>query len=155
MALFCAVIRRDPVSLLRFHFFSHIQVFSFKIPLVCRLKYPYNCFSSYFCFLVMIILLILVLFVLFLIVVISLSLHCFIQSSRRLIEVSTVKLASVVEGDPKAPFSIATTTRCTGGRYFFPGLLHFTLDTYLIMLSVKQGSIKYHFSSLWYDSTWD
>ena len=27
----------------------------------------------------------------------------------------------------------------------FRGLLHFNLDTYLIMLSVKQGSIKYHF----------
>ena len=23
------------------------------------------------------------------------------------------------------------------------------------MLSVKQGIIKYHFLSLWYDSTWD
>ena len=23
------------------------------------------------------------------------------------------------------------------------------------MLSVKQGSIKYHFLNLWYDSTWD
>ena len=46
-----------------------------------------------------------------------------------------VKLATVVEGDPKAPFSIAT----------MPGLLCFTLDTYLIMLSVKQGSMKYHF----------
>ena len=55
-----------------------------------------------------------------------------------------VKLVTVVEGDPKAPFSIATP---------FPGLLHFTLDPYLIMLSVKQGSIKYHFLSLWYDST--
>ena len=27
----------------------------------------------------------------------------------------------------------------------FPGLLHFTLEPYLIMLSVKQGGIKYHF----------
>ena len=27
----------------------------------------------------------------------------------------------------------------------FPGLLHFTLDPYLIMVSVKQGGIKYHF----------
>ena len=26
-----------------------------------------------------------------------------------------------------------------------PGLLHFTLDTYLILLSVKHGGIKYHF----------
>ena len=37
----------------------------------------------------------------------------------------------------------------------FPELLHFTLDPYLIMLSVKQGGNKYHFLSLWYDSTWD
>ena len=37
----------------------------------------------------------------------------------------------------------------------FPGLLHFTLVAYLIILSVKLGSIKYHFFSLLYDSTWD
>ena len=55
----------------------------------------------------------------------------------------TVKLATIVKGDLKAPFSIATTPRC------------FTLDPYLIMLSVKQGSIKYLFLNLWYDSTWD
>ena len=61
----------------------------------------------------------------------------------------------MVEGDPKAPFSIATTPRCRGERYSFPGLLHFTLDPCLIMLSVKQGGIKYHFKSFWYDSTWD
>ena len=52
------------------------------------------------------------------------------------------KLATVVKGDLKAPFSIT-------------GLLHFTLDTYLILLSVKQGNIKYHFLSLWYESTRD
>ena len=28
-----------------------------------------------------------------------------------------VKLATFVEGDPKAPFSIATSPRCRGGRY--------------------------------------
>ena len=44
-----------------------------------------------------------------------------------------------------APFSIDTTPRCWGGRTPFLGLLHFTLDTYLIMLSVKQGGNKYHF----------
>ncbi len=61
------------------------------------------------------------------------------------------KLATLVEGDPKAPFSIATTGVGVGeGGTPFPGLLHFTLDPYLIMLSVKQGSIKYHFLSLWY-----
>ena len=31
-----------------------------------------------------------------------------------------VKLATLVEGDPKAPFSIATTPRFWGGRYSFP-----------------------------------
>ena len=30
------------------------------------------------------------------------------------------KLATIVEGDPNAPFSIATTPRCRGGRYSFP-----------------------------------
>ena len=30
-----------------------------------------------------------------------------------------VKLATVVEGDQKAPFSIATTLRCRGGHYSF------------------------------------
>ena len=34
-------------------------------------------------------------------------------------------------------------------------VLHLALDSYLIMLSAKQGRIKYHFLSLWYDSTWD
>ena len=37
------------------------------------------------------------------------------------------------------------------GAIPFPGLLHFTLDSYLIMLSVKQGGIKHHFLSLWCD----
>ena len=52
-------------------------------------------------------------------------------------------LATIVEGDQKAPFSIAITPR--GGAIPFPGLLHFTLDLYLIMLSVKQRGMKYHF----------
>ena len=59
--------------------------------------------------------------------------------------VHKVKLATVVEGDPKAPLSIATTP--------LHELLHFNLDPYLIVVSVKQGGIKYHFLSLWYDST--
>ena len=52
------------------------------------------------------------------------------------------------EGDPKASFSIATTPRCMRRRYSFSELLNFTLDTYLIIPSVKQGGIKYHFLSL-------
>ena len=55
------------------------------------------------------------------------------------------KLATRVEGDPKVPFSIATTQGVREGATPFPGLLHFTLDPYLIMLSVMQGGIKYHF----------
>ena len=60
-------------------------------------------------------------------------------------QISKVKLATLTEGDPKVPFSIATTPRCREGATPFPELLHFTLDTYLIMLNVKQGGIKYHF----------
>ena len=54
-------------------------------------------------------------------------------------------LVTVVEGNLKAPFSIANTPRYGEGTTPFPGLLHFTLDTYLILLSVKQGGIIYHF----------
>ena len=31
-----------------------------------------------------------------------------------------VTFTTVVKGDPKAPFSIATTPRCRGGPYSFP-----------------------------------
>ena len=34
--------------------------------------------------------------------------------------ISKVKLATAVEGNPKAPFSIATTLRGTGGHYSIP-----------------------------------
>ena len=60
-----------------------------------------------------------------------------------------IKLLTLVEGYPKASFLIAIILRCRGGHYSIPGWLHFTLDPYLIMMSVKQGSIKYHFLSLW------
>ena len=59
-----------------------------------------------------------------------------------------VKLATIVKGDQKAPFSIATTPKCRGGPTPFPGLFYFTLDLHFIVLSVKQDGIKYHFLSL-------
>ena len=63
------------------------------------------------------------------------------------------ELATVLEGDPYAPFSIAKTLRCRGGHNSILLIAPLYLDPYLIMQSVKQGSIEYHFSSLWYDST--
>ena len=66
MALFCAAIRRDSVSLLKFPFLSHVQVFSFEILFISRLKHPLSCFSSRFCFLVSFILLVTMLSVSFL-----------------------------------------------------------------------------------------
>ena len=66
-----------------------------------------------------------------------------------------LKLLTKVEGDPKAPFLIATTQGVGEDATPFPGLIHFTLDPYLIMLTVKQGGIKYLLYSLWYDSAWD
>ena len=60
---------------------------------------------------------------------------------------------TLVEGDPKAPFLITTTPRCSGKLCPFAGLLHLTLDPHLLMQSAKQGGIKYHILSLRYDST--
>ena len=46
----------------------------------------------------------------------------------------------------KVKVKLATFSRgVEEGATPFPGWLHFTLDTYLILLSVKQGGIKYHF----------
>ena len=62
---------------------------------------------------------------------------------------------TVVEGDLKAPFSVATTLKCRGGSYFFLLIAPLNCDPFLIMLVVKQRGTKYYFLSLWYDSTWD
>ena len=40
MVLFCVTIKRDSVSLLRFPFLSHVQVFSCEISFVCLFKCP-------------------------------------------------------------------------------------------------------------------
>ena len=61
---------------------------------------------------------------------------------------------TVVKGDLKAPFSITTTPKRWIGRHFFLWSTPFTLDPYLIMLKVKEGGIKYHSLSLWYDLNW-
>ena len=58
------------------------------------------------------------------------------------------KLATIVEGDPKAPFSIDITPSCKEERYSFPWIAPLYFDPYLIMLSAKQGGIKYYFLSL-------
>ena len=53
-----------------------------------------------------------------------------------------IKLGTLVESDPRAPFSIATTPSCRRGCYLFPGLVYFTLNPHLIMLSVKPGAVS-------------
>ena len=62
-------VRRDSVSLLRFPLLSHVQVFSSEILSVCRLKYPYSCFSSHFYFQVIVVLFTFILSALFLVAV--------------------------------------------------------------------------------------
>ena len=62
-----------------------------------------------------------------------------------------VMLVTVVESNLKAPFTIASYSKVYQ-RVRLLSLLHFTFDTYLIILSVKQGGIKYYFLSLWYDN---
>ena len=86
MVLFCAAFRRDSVSLLMSSFLSHIKALSCENSLVSHLKYPYNCFSYHFCFLVIVVLL----SVLFLVAAISLSLLIFMYSLCRHIDESTL-----------------------------------------------------------------
>ena len=55
-----------------------------------------------------------------------------------------------VQGDLKALFPVATTWRCREENCF-----PLTQDPYLILLSVKQEGIKFHYLSLWYDLIWE
>ena len=84
--LFCTAIRRDSVSLWRFPLLSHVPVFWWEISVVCGSKYPWNCFHSHFCFLVIVVLLIIKLFVLSLVVVISVFLF-FLCSFRIIVSI--------------------------------------------------------------------
>ena len=67
MTLFSAAISRDSIFFLRLPFLNNFQVFFCEISLVCRLKCPWSCFSSHFCFLVIFVFLILVSSVLFMV----------------------------------------------------------------------------------------
>ena len=56
------------------------------------------------------------------------------------------KLATVVEGDPKAPFSTATTPRCRGGRYSFPWIAQlypwYILESWVLSKEVSSTIFK-------------
>ena len=60
------LLRRDSLSLLKFPFHSHFQVLSCEMLFISRLKRPYSCFPSHFCFLFIVLLLSIVLSVSFL-----------------------------------------------------------------------------------------
>ena len=107
MGLCCA--RRDSVSLLRFPLLSHVHVFSCEISLVCRLKCPYSCFSSHFCFLLIFVLLMHLLFVLILMAVIGLPL-CFLCSLLVVVLLSVLFLVAVISLPPG--YSIYSSSFC-------------------------------------------
>ena len=56
-----------------------------------------------------------------------------------------IKLPTTVEGDQRAPFSIATTPRCRGGRYSIPRIAPLYPWYVPYIAEFKQGGIKYYF----------
>ena len=65
------------------------------------------------------------------------------------------KLTNVIERNPKAPFSIATTPRCRGGRYFFPWIAPLYPWYVPVCWVLSKAVSSTIFLSLWYESTWD
>ena len=65
------------------------------------------------------------------------------------------KLATIVEGDPKTPFSIATTPRCRRGYYTISWVasLYTCSSPYSAECLARRHQVP--FLSLWYDSTLD
>ena len=66
-----------------------------------------------------------------------------------------VKLATLVEGDPKAPFSIATTPMCWGVRYSVPWIAPLYPWSLPYNAGCKARQHQVSFLSLWYDLNWD
>ena len=65
-------------------------------------------------------------------------------------------MTAVTRRRPEGSLFNSYNTEVLGRALLFCSeLLHFTLDPYLITLSVKQGDIKYYFLSFWYDVTRD
>ena len=64
-----------------------------------------------------------------------------------------VKLATVVKGDLKAPFSIATTPRFKGGRYSFPWItpLYPWYVPYIAEYQTKRYQVPFLKSLIWRD----
>ena len=71
-------------------------------------------------------------------------------------DTNKVKLATLVEGDPKAPFLIATTPRCREGRYSIPwiallyswcciAVIHIQLYTYTCGNKINNNDERTHF----------
>ena len=139
IALFCAAIRRDFVSLLRFPFLSHVHVLSCEMLLISHLKRPYIWFYSHFCFLVIMVPLVLVLSVYFLVAVISLpsrfcmwsSSHCIYASTLSWILVSALQ-PSLLDTDDLSTSSLGCNALCTVIRF-------------LILWSICLCSLLVHF----------
>ena len=64
-------------------------------------------------------------------------------------------MATVVEGDQKAPFLIATTPRCRGGRYSFPWIASLYPWSFTYIAECWARRYQVPFLKFWYDATWD
>ena len=136
IVLFCAAIRKDSISLLKISFLRHVQIFSS----VCRLKYPYSCLSSDFCFLV-VVLSIFMLLVLFLVTVISLSWLIFMLSSSHRINALTL---SSMQANPLPPSFLDTHSLSESS---LGCKAPFIVICFLIFWSICRSSYLIHFNN--------
>ena len=56
-----------------------------------------------------------------------------------------VNWPTIAKGNSKTPFSIVIAPQCRGGYFSFPWIVALIFDPNLIILSVKEGGIKYLF----------
>ena len=66
-----------------------------------------------------------------------------------------IKVGDCSRGRPEGSLFNRYYIKVLGRALLLPPDYFTILDTYLIMLIVKEWGIKYHFLSFWYDVTWD
>ena len=88
------------------------------------------------------------------------TLHEYVDQWRWLLVVSNqckVMLSPLVEGDPKAPFSIATSPKCRGRHNSFPWIAplypkYVAQSSWIHQLYLCRGGKNPHNKCLWYDT---
>ena len=79
----------------------------------------------------------------------------FIRNTLKILLTISSKAGERIRGRPEGSLFNSYYTEELGRALLLSLDCSTTLDTYVLLFSVKQGGIKYYFKVFWYDANWD